>query len=74
MVGTARPSPYSDDRLSFVSSVHSSARHLLHDSFEPVKTPLDADLEGGALRDGGAPSITSPEILALLFQYACIGI
>ncbi|KDO19316.1 hypothetical protein SPRG_14708 [Saprolegnia parasitica CBS 223.65] len=64
MVGTARPSP----------SVHSSARHLLHDSFEPVKTPLDADLEGGALRDGGAPSITSPEILALLFQYACIGI
>ncbi|EQC30224.1 hypothetical protein SDRG_12075 [Saprolegnia diclina VS20] len=75
MVGTARPSRYSDDRLSFLSSVRSSARHLPFDddaSFEPVKTPTD--LEGGALRNGDAPSATSPEILALLFQYACIGI
>ncbi|OQR89320.1 folate-Biopterin Transporter (FBT) family [Achlya hypogyna] len=56
------------ERLSYVSSLTGGAKG---DEYAPVKTP---DLEVGALRQGDAPVYTSPEILALLFQYAAIGI
>ncbi|KDO21282.1 hypothetical protein SPRG_13581 [Saprolegnia parasitica CBS 223.65] len=46
------------ERLSVVSS--------------SAKTP--GDLEGGALREGGAPVYTSQEVLGLLSQYVAVGL
>ncbi|KAF0691873.1 Aste57867_16979 [Aphanomyces stellatus] len=41
-------------------------------NYHDEKTPHD--LEDGALREGGAPVYTSPEVLAILAQYFCVGI
>ncbi|OQR84437.1 folate-Biopterin Transporter (FBT) family [Achlya hypogyna] len=62
--------PLTEERISYVSAL-SGAKDLGED-FNEVKTP--EALEGGALRDGDAPKYSSPEILALLFSYACVGI
>ncbi|OQS03906.1 folate-Biopterin Transporter (FBT) family, partial [Thraustotheca clavata] len=43
-------------------------------NYDDLKTPA-LDLEGGGvLRSGDAPVYSSPEILALLFQYAAVGV
>ncbi|OQR89687.1 hypothetical protein THRCLA_22641, partial [Thraustotheca clavata] len=42
-------------------------------NYDDLKTPA-LDLDGGVLRGGDAPVYTSPEILALLFQYAVVGV
>jgi len=58
------------ERLSYVNSVDGAANK--GDNYENAKTP--DNLENGALRGGDAPIYTSPEVMALLFQYAMIGI
>ncbi|KDO19564.1 hypothetical protein SPRG_15145 [Saprolegnia parasitica CBS 223.65] len=59
------------ERLSYVASLDVQAG-AKGDDYEGVKTPLD--LEDGALREGGAPVYSSPEVMALVFQYAVIGV
>ncbi|KDO28923.1 hypothetical protein SPRG_05794 [Saprolegnia parasitica CBS 223.65] len=58
------------DRLSYVTSPTGLAKAA--DDYDHIKTPID--VEAGGLRDGAAPIYTSPEVLALLFQYAAIGV
>ncbi|EQC39547.1 hypothetical protein SDRG_02983 [Saprolegnia diclina VS20] len=60
------------ERLSYVSSTTGIIKGSADDGFAESKTP--GELEDGALRNGDAPIYTSPEILALLFQYAAIGV
>ncbi|EQC40210.1 hypothetical protein SDRG_02858 [Saprolegnia diclina VS20] len=54
-----------EERLSFVSATIDKA-------YDEAKTP--GDLEGGALREGGAPVYTSKEVLGLLSQYVAVGL
>jgi hypothetical protein len=54
-------------RLSFVSG--GSQTKDLDGTYEGTKTP-----EGGALRDGGMPVLTSRDNLGLLFQYSTVGL
>ncbi|KAK1940858.1 hypothetical protein P3T76_007564 [Phytophthora citrophthora] len=64
-------------RLSFVSGTPSQAKDpdgTPNASYTHVKTPDPASLEGGALREGGTPSLTSRDSIGLLFQYAAVGI
>ncbi|EGZ14476.1 hypothetical protein PHYSODRAFT_506946 [Phytophthora sojae] len=57
-------------RLSLVSGT--SQGKNVDDDYAPSKTP--GDIEGGALREGGMPVLTSRENLGLLFQYSTIGL
>uniref|UniRef100_H3GRD2 Transmembrane protein n=1 Tax=Phytophthora ramorum TaxID=164328 RepID=H3GRD2_PHYRM len=59
-------------RLSYVSGA-SQAKDTDH-GYSTVKTPDPASLEGGALRAGEVPSLTSKDSIGLLFQYAVVGI
>ncbi|KAF0694298.1 Aste57867_14810 [Aphanomyces stellatus] len=58
------------ERLSYLSADRTKAD--ADGNYVDNKTPND--LEDGALRDGGAPIYTSPEVLAILGQYFCVGI
>ncbi|GMF23370.1 unnamed protein product [Phytophthora lilii] len=61
-------------RLSYISGV-SQAKDANNDNgYSTVKTPDPATLEGGALREGEVPSLTSQDGIGLLFQYAVVGI
>ncbi|KAJ0398465.1 hypothetical protein ATCC90586_003368 [Pythium insidiosum] len=55
------------ERVSYISS----ATHAKDDDYNAVKTP---DIEGGALRAGGAPNLWSRECFGLLSQYCAIGL
>ncbi|EGZ14469.1 hypothetical protein PHYSODRAFT_505585 [Phytophthora sojae] len=57
-------------RLSLVSGA--SQGKNVDDGYAPSKTP--GDIEGGALREGGMPVLTSKENIGLLFQYSTIGL
>ncbi|RLN59325.1 hypothetical protein BBJ28_00009834 [Nothophytophthora sp. Chile5] len=59
-------------RLSYVSGVSQTKDPA--DGYTGVKTPDPADIEGGALREGGMPVLTSKENIGLLFQYAVVGL
>ncbi|KDO27629.1 hypothetical protein SPRG_06899 [Saprolegnia parasitica CBS 223.65] len=58
------------DRVSYIASFDKHAAD--GNDYEDAKTPCD--LEGGALRDGGALVYSSLEVLALIYQYAMVGI
>ncbi|KAF0683282.1 Aste57867_24714 [Aphanomyces stellatus] len=58
------------ERLSYLSNDHN--KNEADGNYADNKTPND--LEDGALRDGGAPVYTSPEVLAVLAQYFSVGI
>ncbi|KAF0697824.1 Aste57867_11511 [Aphanomyces stellatus] len=58
------------ERLSYLSADRTKAD--ADANYVDGKTPND--LEDGALREGGAPVYTSPEVLAVLGQYFCVGI
>ncbi|KDO18123.1 hypothetical protein SPRG_16500 [Saprolegnia parasitica CBS 223.65] len=61
------------ERVSYVHSIDKDKDAKAVDGdYDATKTP--EDLENGALREGDAPVYTSPEILAILYQYAMIGI
>lgn len=60
------------ERVSYLSST-SRAKDGGEDGYKSVKTPM-ADIEGGALREGGAPKLLSRECFGLLAQYACVGL
>ncbi|RQM24593.1 hypothetical protein B5M09_005734 [Aphanomyces astaci] len=57
------------ERVSYVSATKS---HKVNGDYVDGKTPND--LEDGALREGGGPVYTSPEVLALLAQYFAVGL
>ncbi|OQR89050.1 transmembrane protein [Achlya hypogyna] len=61
--------PLTTERVSYIASLDKGA---VDDGYEDAKTP--GDLEDGALREGGALVYTSPEVLALIYQYAMVGI
>jgi hypothetical protein len=56
-----------DARLSYISST-SKAKD---GEYKAADTP---DIEGGALREGGPPVLTSRDNIGLLFQYAAVGL
>uniref|UniRef100_K3WVY9 Folate-Biopterin Transporter (FBT) Family n=1 Tax=Globisporangium ultimum (strain ATCC 200006 / CBS 805.95 / DAOM BR144) TaxID=431595 RepID=K3WVY9_GLOUD len=61
------------ERKSYISGVSSKAG----DEYVDAKTPRALggnDLENGALREGGAPSLLSKESFGLLAQYAAVGL
>ncbi|RLN88614.1 hypothetical protein BBJ28_00025003 [Nothophytophthora sp. Chile5] len=61
-------------RLSMVSGA-SKAKDMEDGSdYTAVKTPDPTNIEGGALREGGAPDLTSKDSIGLLFQYAAVGL
>ncbi|ETI53124.1 hypothetical protein F441_03854 [Phytophthora nicotianae CJ01A1] len=59
-------------RLSYVSGTSQTPKDL-GDGYTGVKTPDPTDIEGGALREGGMPVLTSKENIGLLAQYAAVG-
>ncbi|TMW57850.1 hypothetical protein Poli38472_013324 [Pythium oligandrum] len=54
------------ERISYISSAHGKGG----ENYVDLKTP---DIEGGALREGGAPNLWSRECIGLLVQYAAVG-
>ncbi|CAK4696043.1 unnamed protein product [Aphanomyces euteiches] len=58
------------ERVSYLSADRTKAD--ADGNYVDAKTPND--LEDGALREGGAPVYTSPEVLALLSQYFAVGL
>ncbi|KAE8975819.1 hypothetical protein PR003_g25054 [Phytophthora rubi] len=65
-------------RVSYVSGT-SQPKDLEDGSYTGVKTPDTSgapvgEYEGGALRPGGMPVLTSKENLGLLFEYAAVGL
>ncbi|KAH9183016.1 hypothetical protein AeNC1_015009, partial [Aphanomyces euteiches] len=58
------------ERLSYLSADRDNKN--ADGEYVDGKTPND--LEDGALREGGAPVYTSPEILGLLGQYFVVGL
>ncbi|RLN56992.1 hypothetical protein BBJ29_005070 [Phytophthora kernoviae] len=58
-------------RLSYVSGTSYTKDPA--DGYTGVKTPDPNDIEGGALREGGMPVLTSKENIGLLCQYAAVG-
>ncbi|KAF4317155.1 hypothetical protein BBO99_00008210 [Phytophthora kernoviae] len=58
-------------RLSYVSGTSYTKDPA--DGYIGVKTPDPNDIEGGALREGGMPVLTSKENIGLLCQYAAVG-
>ncbi|ETO72782.1 hypothetical protein F444_11231 [Phytophthora nicotianae P1976] len=74
MAPTPNKNVYDLERLSAVSvSVNKDPDQ---DGYTSVKTPdtTAAELEGGALRPGGMPVLTSKDTIGLLFQYAAVGV
>ncbi|KAI9982617.1 hypothetical protein PInf_008589 [Phytophthora infestans] len=59
-------------RLSYVSGTSQTPKDL-NDGYAGVKTPDPIDVEGGALREGGMPVLTSKDNIGLLAQYAAVG-
>ncbi|GLD94197.1 hypothetical protein PINS_up002808 [Pythium insidiosum] len=59
------------DRKSFASSTLPLRNDSQCDEYKQAKSP---DLEGGALRPGGAPNVWSRECFGLLAQYGAIGL
>ncbi|POM63869.1 Folate-Biopterin transporter (FBT) Family [Phytophthora palmivora] len=59
-------------RLSYVSGTSQTPKDLV-DGYSGIKTPDPTDIEGGALREGGMPVLTSKENIGLLCQYAAVG-
>ncbi|KAG7395169.1 hypothetical protein PHYBOEH_004150 [Phytophthora boehmeriae] len=60
-------------RLSVASSTSKNKQE--EGGYVGVKTPdATGELEGGALRPGGMPVLTSKENIGLLFQYAIVGL
>lgn len=57
------------ERVSYISSTN-KGKHDQDGGYTGVKTP---DVEGGALRDGGAPNLFSRDYIGLLAQYAAVG-
>jgi hypothetical protein len=60
------------DLVERVSYISSTARGKDGDDYVGVKTP-EYDVEGGALRQGGAPDLFGKECFGLLAQYAAVG-
>ncbi|OQS06556.1 tRNA(Ile)-lysidine synthase [Thraustotheca clavata] len=58
------------ERVSYVSATKDKLN--AGEDYNDAKTP--GELEDGALRAGGAPVYKSPEVIALLAQYACVGL
>jgi hypothetical protein len=59
------------ERVSYISS---TTRGKEGEDYAAVKTPeIDVDIEGGALRHGGAPDLFGKECIGLLAQYAAVG-
>ncbi|KAF1335547.1 Transmembrane protein, partial [Globisporangium splendens] len=56
------------ERVSYISSVTNGK---YDDQYAGSKTP--SDIEGGALREGGAPNIWSKDYIGLLVQYMAVG-
>ncbi|RLN45600.1 hypothetical protein BBJ28_00016385 [Nothophytophthora sp. Chile5] len=61
-------------RLSLVSGASRAKDGDDGDNYTTVKTPDPTNIEGGALREGGAPSLTSKDNIGLIFQYAAVGL
>ncbi|RHY29144.1 hypothetical protein DYB32_005394 [Aphanomyces invadans] len=59
------------ERVSYIASI-TPADTKDADGFKDGTTPLD--IEGGALREGGALDYTSAEVMTLIFQYAVVGL
>lgn len=59
-------------RLSYKSGA--SQPKDVEAGYADLKTPDGGEVEGGALREGGAPNLLSREGLGLLCQYATVGI
>ena len=59
------------DRASYLSSTAIKQQDG-GEHYKDAKTPVE--LEGGALRAGGAPTLLSKESLGLLVQYAAVGV
>ncbi|GMF33469.1 unnamed protein product [Phytophthora fragariaefolia] len=59
-------------RLSYVSGTVQSPKDPA-DAYSGIKTPDATDIEGGALREGGMPVLTSRDNVGLLCQYAAVG-
>ncbi|RLN79281.1 hypothetical protein BBJ28_00015677 [Nothophytophthora sp. Chile5] len=61
-------------RMSFVSGA--SQPKDVEEGYAGIKSPADpaGEIEGGALREGGMPVLTSRDNLGLLFQYATVGL
>ncbi|KAJ0407449.1 hypothetical protein P43SY_004990 [Pythium insidiosum] len=57
------------ERVSYLSSVHKD-----DDKYGGIRTPEAFDIEGGALRQGGAPRLFSRQYGGLLAQYAAVGL
>ncbi|GMF23372.1 unnamed protein product [Phytophthora lilii] len=60
-------------RLSFVSGT-SQPKDIEDGHYSVVKTPDPTGIEGGALREGVAPKLTSKDSIGLLVQYAAVGL
>ncbi|OQR89465.1 folate-Biopterin Transporter (FBT) family [Achlya hypogyna] len=61
--------PLTTERVSYIASLDKDAAG---DGYDEAKTP--GDIEDGALRGGDAPVYTSVEVLAIIYQYAMVGI
>ncbi|EQC32764.1 hypothetical protein SDRG_09736 [Saprolegnia diclina VS20] len=61
--------PLTTERVSYIASFD---KHADGNEYDEAKTP--GDIEEGALRIGDAPVYTSPEVLAIIYQYAMVGI
>ncbi len=80
----SNPDQYTD-RLSFLSS-NASINNINHEvdpasmlnRYNAMKTPMlgtaPDEIEGGALREGGAPKLYSRETFGLFAQYAAVGL
>jgi hypothetical protein len=78
----APPTPVAADlgeRVSFVSNISAAnVADAKESDYVDLKSPAvdnaDVELEGGALREGGAASLLSRESIGLLTQYAAVGL
>ncbi|KAG7385850.1 hypothetical protein PHYPSEUDO_001001 [Phytophthora pseudosyringae] len=61
-------------RLSFVSGTSQPKNIEDGNRYSTVKTPDPTSIEGGALREGGAPNLKSKDGIGLLVQYAAVGL
>ncbi|OWZ02454.1 Folate-Biopterin Transporter, partial [Phytophthora megakarya] len=61
-------------RLSFVSGTSQPKDIEDGNHYTTVKSPDPTGIEGGALREGGAPDLKSKDSLGLLVQYAAVGL
>jgi len=54
-------------------SVASSAAEIVTNNETMDKYKNADEIEGGALREGGAPNLYTKQLIGLQFQYICIG-